>query len=89
MNGKQTIAHAVGDGEIHGVVAFANVEGSAIGLRQTPMPFRNQDVRIGVSVAMSVRAEIVGDQEIADLEKLALSARRDRLQPLERSTAAP
>src|SRR5208283_3034020 len=63
------LARNVSRGEIDGVVAFANVEGSAIdgdGFDD----WRDEKVRIGIAVAVSVGREVVGIEEIADLKEL-------------------
>src|SRR5208283_5927228 len=63
------LARNISRREIDGVVAFANVEGSAIdgdGFDD----WRNEEVGVGVAVSVSVGREIIRVEEIADLKKL-------------------
>ena len=78
----------VGGSEIDRVVSLANIECAAVH-RDAFDRQRNQDIRIGVTVAVSVGGQIVGIQKVADLEKLARWARHGRRPRRERNTAAP
>jgi len=51
------------------VITFAHVESSAIGFDGSDA-VGDQDVGIGVAIAVSVGGEIVGEKKIADLKKL-------------------
>ena len=65
----EALARNVSGGEIDGVVALADVEGATIdgdGIDDGG----NQEIGIGVTVAVGVGGEIVGEEEIADLEEL-------------------
>src|SRR5271165_402812 len=55
--------------EIDGVVAFADVEGSAVHGHGFDGR-RNKEVRIGVAVAVSISGKVVRVEEVADLKEL-------------------
>ena len=65
----EAAARNVGGGEIDRVIPFPHIEGAAIdgdGFDDR----RNQEIRIGVTVAVRVCRQIVGIEEIADLIEL-------------------
>ena len=66
----QLRAEIIGGGKILGVVSLADVEGAAIGLHAFDCR-GNQNVRIGIAVAVGVGREIIGNQIAANLHVLS------------------
>jgi hypothetical protein len=52
------------------MIAFPDIEGAAVGL-DAFNDRRHHHIRIGVTVAVRVSAEVIGDQVAADLEELS------------------
>ena len=76
----ETRTRRIRRGDVDGIVAFAHVEGGAVHVDRANGQ-RNQEVRVGIAVAVSVGRKVVGIKEVADLEIL-----RDRLAVVARNS---
>ena len=63
------LAGGINGSQVQGVVAFANIEGAAIHLDALD-DAGDEDIGVGVAVAMGVGGEVIGQEVFAHLEKL-------------------
>ena len=67
--GRQASLHGIAEGEIDGVVAVAGIEGGAID-EHAADGLRNDDIGIGIPVAVGVGGEIVVEEKAVDVKEL-------------------